>query len=94
MATYTLVTTRASGGASTYRIDYADDDSIISDAKRLLGDAVISISIARGAVASELCWLGEWDLTQGEPRWTSGGLAPLWPAARGRGPRLVYRRPG
>lgn len=94
MPTYTLVTTRASGGSSTYVVDYADDASVISDAKQVLDEVIISVAIARDADVSR-AWLGQWDLLEGEPRWSGSERAPLASAAPWRsGPHLVYRRRG
>jgi hypothetical protein len=91
MAAYTLVTTRALSGSSTYVIDYADDDSIVADAPQMLGDVVISVAIARGAAPPALHWLGEWRLCDGERRWMSNAAAV--PRARGK-LQVVPRRLG
>jgi|EndMetStandDraft_6_1072998.scaffolds.fasta_scaffold1320479_1 hypothetical protein len=94
MPVYTVVTTRALTGSSTYVIEYADDASVVADAKQVLDEIVVSIAIAQGADQSELRWLGEWRLWNGEPRWLENGPVAVLPASRRSRLRLVHRRHG
>lgn len=83
MTDYTLITTRPTGGRSTYVLDYPADAQIIADAQQALGEAVVSIAVARGTLASDMQWLGSWKFLSGEPQWTASGTAPF-PRGRGR----------
>ena len=77
MANYTLITTRSTGGRSTYVLDYPADAQIIADAWRALGEAVVAVAVARGTLASEMQWLGSWRYLGGEPQWRASDMAPF-----------------
>ena len=88
MTHYTLVTTRPSGGRSTYVFNYPTDALIIADAQQVLGEDVMAIAIARGTAASGLQWLGAWRL-DGEARWNASNVTPFRNPSRRRARRLA-----
>jgi hypothetical protein len=58
MATFQLVFTRPTGGQSANPADFSDDGMAIADAKLVLSDDVVSISIGRGALVVKPSGLG------------------------------------
>jgi hypothetical protein len=69
MATYKLVTTRSSGGSSTYIMEYPSDDAIIADARKVVSGPIVAISIGRQVGVSGLEDLGTWQLGAAQPEW-------------------------
>jgi hypothetical protein len=91
MATYTIITTRPTGGASTYVVDYPADALVIADARQVLGEDVVAVSLARGTRHSSLTWLGSWRCVNGRARWIASQTAPFVPrpGRRGSSPQVV-----
>ena len=69
MRTYTLVITDADGQQYTSLSEFNDDVDAIKSSRSVVSERHRSIGIARGS-GDEVEWLGVWDWTPGEPRWT------------------------